>query len=96
MAIISFSDSTTEEFYKTGKTKRSIGWQSVKNVALRKLDMIQYASVLNDLKSPPGNKLEKLKSALSAFHSIRINDQWRIVFRWTDSGAENVKICDYH
>jgi proteic killer suppression protein len=96
MTIISFSDSTTEEFYKTGKTKKSVGWQSVKKVALRKLDMIHYANILDDLKSPPGNKLEKLKKDLSDFHSIRINDQWRIIFRWTDSGVEDVKICDYH
>jgi proteic killer suppression protein len=96
MAINSFSDAATEELYKTGKTRKSVGWQSVINVALRKLDMIEYAKELDDLRSPPGNKLEKLKRNLSDFHSIRINNQWRVIFRWTSSGAEDVKICDYH
>lgn len=96
MAIKSFSDAATEDFYITGKVKRNAGWQSVSKIALRKLDMIQYASVLDDLKSPPGNKLERLKKDLSDFHSIRINDQWRIIFRWTHAGAEDVQICDYH
>lgn len=96
MAIVSFSDNSTEVFYKTGKTKKPVGWQGVQKVALRKLDMIEYAKELNDLKSPPNNKLEKLKGRLGEFHSIRINDQWRIIFKWTDSGAEEVQICDYH
>lgn len=96
MAIKSFSDSATEEFFKSGKTTKSIGWQAVKKVALRKLDMIEYAKILDDLRSPPNNRLEKLKGNLAEFHSIRINDQWRIVFKWTELGAESVKICDYH
>lgn len=96
MAIKTFADKATDEFYKTGKIPRSAGWQSVKSVAARKLDMIAYACLLDDLKSPPGNKLERLKGQLLGFHSIRINDQWRITFRWVDSGVEDVKICDYH
>jgi toxin HigB-1 len=58
--------------------------------------MIEYAEVLRDLSSPPGNRLEALKGSLEGFHSIRINDQWRIVFRWTDLGATDVAVTDYH
>ena len=96
MAIISFADASSEEFFKIGKTKKPVGWQGVQKVALRKLDMIEYAKTLDDLKSPPNNRLEKLKGTLSAFHSIRINDQWRIIFRWNNGNAENVEIIDYH
>jgi proteic killer suppression protein len=58
--------------------------------------MMNAASVLDDLKAPPGNRLEALKGDLAGKHSIRINDQWRIVFRWTPTGAEEVTIDDYH
>lgn len=65
-------------------------------VARRKLVMLDAADVLDALRSPPGNRLEALKGDLSGKHSIRINDQWRIVFRWTDVGPEDVEIVDYH
>ena len=58
--------------------------------------MLQYAEGLSDLASPPGNRLEGLKGRWRGFHSVRINDQWRIVFRWTDSGPAEVDIVDYH
>ncbi len=58
--------------------------------------MLDYAKELRDLRAPPGNRLEALKGELEGFHSIRVNDQWRIVFRWTDSGPADVDICDYH
>lgn len=58
--------------------------------------MLHYAEGLRDLASPPGNRLEALKGDLKGRHSIRINDQWRIVFRWTAAGAESVMIADYH
>jgi proteic killer suppression protein len=58
--------------------------------------MIDAAATLETLKSPPADRLEALKGGLKGKHSIRINDQWRIVFRWTDSGAEDVEIIDYH
>lgn len=61
-----------------------------------RLDYIQYAVVLNDLRVPPGNRLENLQGDLRGKHSIRINQQWRIVFRWTDEGVEDVEIVDYH
>lgn len=62
----------------------------------RKLDMLDYASEITDLASPPGNRLEALKGDLAGFHSIRVNDQWRVVFRWTASGPADVDIRDYH
>ena len=65
-------------------------------VARRKLIMVDSADFLEALNSPPGNRLEALKGALAGQHSIRINDQWRIVFRWTDAGPEDVEIIDYH
>ena len=65
-------------------------------MARRKLDLLQYAADLRDLRSPPGNRLEALQGDLKGLHSIRINDQWRIVFRWTAVGAEGVRIADYH
>lgn len=65
-------------------------------VARRKLIMVDSASFLEALSSPPGNRLEALKGKLAGKHSIRINDQWRVVFRWTDAGPEDVEIVDYH
>ena len=69
---------------------------AIAKVARRKLVMINNAGALDDLSSPPGNRLEALKGDLKGKHSIRINDQWRIVFRWTASGPEEVEISDYH
>jgi len=65
-------------------------------VAARKLDMLDYAARLGDLRTPPGNRLEALKADRRGQHSIRINDQWRICFRWTSNGPEDVEIVDYH
>ncbi len=65
-------------------------------MATRKLDMLDYSEKLSDLASPPGNQLEALKGDLKGFHSIRINDQWRVVFRWTGAGPGEVDIRDYH
>lgn len=68
----------------------------IAGVARRKLIMIHNAGALEDLKSPPGNRLEALRGNLAGKHSVRINDQWRIVFRWTDIGPDEVEIVDYH
>jgi proteic killer suppression protein len=65
-------------------------------VARRKLIMVDAAGFLEALNSPPGNRLEALQGDLAGKHSIRINDQWRVVFRWTDAGPEDVEIIDYH
>jgi proteic killer suppression protein len=64
--------------------------------AERKLQAIHNARVLSDLRSPPGNRLEALHGTRAGQHSIRINDQWRVCFIWTEAGAENVEIVDYH
>ncbi len=64
--------------------------------AKRKLEMLNAASRLDDLLVPPSNRLEKLKGDLAAFHSIRVNDQWRVIFKWIDGHAVEVRIIDYH
>ena len=68
----------------------------IAQVARRKLVMVNNAGALGDLKSPPGNRLEALHGDLAGKHSVRINDQWRIVFRWTETGPDEVEITDYH
>ena len=96
MAIQGFSSRAVERFFVEGIVPKRAGWARASNVAARKLDMLDYAHQLTDLKSPPGNRLEALKGGLLGFHSIRINDQWRVIFRWTDSGPTEVDIRDYH
>jgi toxin HigB-1 len=96
MAIQSFADDDVESFFIAGVVPKKAGWFGVATVAKRKLDMLDYAHRLDDLRSPPGNRLEALKHNLAGFHSVRINDQWRVVFRWTDSGPAEVDIVDYH
>ncbi len=96
MAIRSFTKPELKDFFKTGKVPKNASWHGVKKIVARKLDMLDYAQILSDLKSPPGNKLEALGSDLKGLYSIRINDQWRIVFEWTDQGPEQVRIIDYH
>lgn len=96
MPIHSFGDRETEQFFVTGRPGRGIGWWNIAPVAKRKLDMIHYASELNDLRSPPGNRLETLRGTWKGFYSVRINDQWRVVFRWVNRRAEEVQIVDYH
>lgn len=96
MAIQSFADSRAEAFFIHGRVGKKVGWRGLQKVVLRKLDMLHYAHALADLRSPPGNQLEALKGDLQGRHSIRVNDRWRIVFRWTDRGPVEVKIVDYH
>ena len=92
MMIKSFRCGETEKLFATGRSRK---FGNFKSVALRKLDMIEAAVSLNDLRSPPGNRLEALSGDRAGHHSIRINDQYRICFVWSD-GAENVEIVDYH
>ena len=68
----------------------------IHSTAVRKLDMLNAAADLRDLRVPPGNRLEALRGDLEGRHSIRVNDQWRIVFRWEAGDAHNVEIVDYH
>ena len=95
--IIDFGDQTTSDIFHGLDTKQA---RKVPNtlwdIAIRKLDMINAAHELRDLRIPPANRLEQLKGKLSGHHSIRINDQFRIVFRWIDGNAKNVSITDYH
>lgn len=96
MAIQSFASRKVKRFFLEGRLPRTAGWTGVARVAARKLDMLDYAQALRDLAAPPGNRLEALKGDLAGFHSVRINDQWRIIFRWTGSGPADVDIRDYH
>ena len=91
--IQSFSDDDTKELFEF-ETNRQFA--NISRVALRKLIQMNQARMLQDLAIPPGNRLEALKGRLSGFHSIRVNNRWRIVFRWTDAGTEQVAIVDYH
>jgi proteic killer suppression protein len=95
--IASFGDSATEALFHggTGKPIRRIP-SEIRSTAVRKLDLINAAKNLNDLRAPPGNRLEALRRELKGKHSIRINDQWRIVFVWDAGDAHEVEIADYH
>lgn len=92
--IKSFGGKETEKIYK-GKMSRKLP-QQIQGTARRKLRMINNSVDVQDLKVPPGNRLERLKGDLKALYSIRINDQWRIVFKWRSSHAYEVEITDYH
>lgn len=96
MAIRSFADNETEDFYFTGKSSHRVGWGRVSSIVRRKLDQLNAAKHLTDLRAPPNNKLEALKGNLEGLYSIRVNDQWRVVFEWTDQGPAKVQVIDYH
>ena len=96
VAIQGFASRAVERFFADGVVPRDAGWARVARIASRKLDMLDYANGLNDLRSPPGNRLERLKGRLIGLYSIRINDQWRVVFRWTGAGPTDVDVLDYH
>jgi proteic killer suppression protein len=96
MAIQSFSDDSTEQFFQKCDLRKGVGWAEVSNIARRKLDMLHYAARLSDLNASPGNRLKRLTGDLGGYHSIRINDQWRIVFIWSGAGPAKVRITDYH
>jgi proteic killer suppression protein len=91
--IQSFRDRATERLWMGEFVKRFSG---IEKQALRKLDMLEQARNLNDLRVPPANRLEALAGDRRGQHSIRINDQWRICFIWTEEGPANVEITDYH
>lgn len=91
--IQSFKDAESKKLYETGNSRR---WASIQSVALRKLDQIEAAVNLANLRVPPGNRLEPLKGERLGQHSTRINDQYRICFVWKDDGAHEVEITDYH
>ncbi|MDP1535886.1 MAG: type II toxin-antitoxin system RelE/ParE family toxin [Burkholderiales bacterium] len=91
--IKSFRCAETEALAGGDRVKR---FANIADVARRKLRQLEIAGRLDDLRVPPGNRLETLKGNRAGQHSIRINDQWRLCFRWTTSGAENVEIVDCH
>lgn len=93
MTIRSFRCADTEALYE-GKSPRR--FRNIENVAQRKLQMLDDAMELRDLKAPPGNRLEALSGNRAGQHSIRVNDQWRVCFVWTDTGPKNLEIVDYH
>ena len=91
--IKSFRDKQTEGLFADRFVRE---FQGVARSAKRKLEMLNAASRLDDLLVPPSNRLEKLQGNLGEFYSIRINDQWRIVFKWIDGHAHEVQVTDYH
>ena len=91
--ILSFRDRETEALARGQRVKRFGG---IEAIARRKLRQLQIAGRLADLRVPPGNRLEALKGNRAGQHSIRVNDQYRLCFRWTSAGAEDVEIVDYH
>jgi proteic killer suppression protein len=91
--IQSFKDAATQKLFENRSNKR---WNAIAKVALRKLDQIEAAQNLNDLRVPPENQFEALKKDRAGQHSIRINDQYRICFTWKADGAHQVEVTDYH
>jgi toxin HigB-1 len=91
--IVSFKDGDTEKLAHGRRVRR---FESIETVARRKLRQLEIAGRLDDLRVPPGNRLEPLKGDRAGQYSIRINDQYRACFRWTAAGAEDVEIVDYH
>jgi len=92
--IQSFADPETEIIWSGERSRRLP--PDIQSVALRKLRLLNQAQTLNDLRVPPGNRLEALRANRAGQYSIRINDQWRICFVWTEGGPANVEIVDYH
>ena len=92
--ILSFGDKDTESIWNGIRVKNLP--IDIQNIGRRKLRMLNNSQSIMDLRIPPSNRLEKLSGKLSDFYSIRINDKWRIIFKWKDAQSENVKIVDYH
>jgi len=92
--IIAFGDKEAERIWK-GLVSKKLP-REIQEVARRKLRMLNNSADIADLQIPPSNRLEKLKSQLKDFYSIRVNSQWRIIFKWSNGNANEVKIIDYH
>jgi toxin HigB-1 len=93
MTIKTFKCEATKALFHGQRIAR---WVKIERPALRKLEQLDWSTLLDDLRVPPGNKLEALKGSRRGCHSIRINDQWRICFKWLADGAYDVEIVDYH
>lgn len=95
--IASFGDRATEDLFHGRRSARVWRYpRGVSEAAVTKLDLLNAAAALQDLRSPPGNRLKALRGALQGSYSIRVNDQWRLVFRWSDGDAHAVRLTDYH
>lgn len=95
--IASFGDRQTEDLFHGRPTARARRFPNeIVKLALRKLEVLNASASVLDLRAPPGNRLEALKGDLNGCHSIRVNDQWRIVFRWEGANAHEVRLMDYH
>jgi proteic killer suppression protein len=96
--IVSFADRGTEDIFngKNTKAARTTCPRSLWRIAIRKLDQLDSVTTLDELRIPPGNRLESLTGARQGQHSIRLNERYRICFVWTDAGADHVEIVDYH
>jgi proteic killer suppression protein len=92
--IKSFGDKESEKIWNGIRSKKLP--IEIQDVARRKLRMVNNAQVVNDLRIPPANRLEKLNGDLLEYYSIRINNQWRIIFKWINNDAYEIKILDYH
>jgi proteic killer suppression protein len=95
--IVGFGDKTAEDIFvgKNSRDARRIP-QELWSIARRKLDMLNAATDIQDLRAPPANRLERLRGNRAKFHSIRVNDQFRIIFVWTKGNASEVRVLDYH
>lgn len=95
--ITSFGDAATEDLYHNRPSHRARRFPAnIRKAALRKLDVLNAAHRPDDLRSPPGNHLEMLRGDRQGFYSIRVNEQWRIIFRWSENSASDVSLVDYH
>jgi proteic killer suppression protein len=95
--IASFGDRATEDLFHGRSTRRAQRFPAdIVPSVVRKLDMINAVDDVSELRSPPGNRLKRLKGELRGFHSLRINAQWRIIFRWESGQAYEVEVTDYH
>jgi proteic killer suppression protein len=94
LVIVSFACAETEQIFRGQRSRRLP--PNIQNVARRKLEYLHRARTLEDLRMPPGNRLEALKGNRTGHHSIRVNDQWRICFVWHSGNAKRVEIVDYH
>jgi proteic killer suppression protein len=96
--IQSFKNKATDDIFngKSTKAARKICPKNIWNIAFRKLDQLDSVLTLDELRVPPGNRLEALSRERKGQHSIRINDQYRICFKWTETGSIDVEITDYH
>ena len=94
IVIVRFASVETEAFFRDGRCPAR--WRAIAKVLARKLDMLDAAPTLAALRSPPGNRLEALQGDMAGQFSVRVNDQWRVCFIWTDRGPDRVEVVDYH